>query len=221
MRDYEEQLSGRPEHAAAASEVSATLDGDTRTLEWVGELSSLACRAADTDELFASAAQAALDVASGRYAWVITWEGRREQVVSASGEDGRDQAAPPLGFAREVGLAARPLVRASDTSGQSTYVGVPITGDGGAIGAIVVLGDVADAAAGDGRLLQPLADQAAIGRRLLGLHERLDGWRDALLQSLVTALNVHDENTGRHSQRVADLAVELAREMGFSNRSLE
>ncbi len=221
VRDYDEQLSGRSQHAAAASEVSASQDGDTRTLVWVRELSALACRAADTDELFASAAQAALDVASGRHAWVITWEGRREQVVSARREEGRDEAAPPLGFAREVGLAARPLERASDTSGQSTYVGVPIMGDGGAAGAIVVHADAADDGADASRLLQPLADQAAIGRRLIGLHERLDGWRDALLQSLVTALNVHDENTGRHSQRVADLAVELAREMTFSNRSSE
>ncbi len=221
VRDYEGQLSGRSEHAAAVPEVSETQDGQTRTLEWVRELSALACRAADTDELFASTAQAALDVARGRQAWVITWEGRREQVVSARREGGRDEAAPPLGFAREVGLAARPLVRASDTSGQSTYVGVPIMGDGGAAGAIVVHGDAAHDRAGDGRLLQPLADQAAIGRRLLGLHERLDGWCDALLQSLMTALNVHDEDTGHHSQRVADLAVELALEMGFSNRSLE
>ena len=221
VRDYEGQLSGPSDRAAAASRVSDTRDGDTRTLEWVRELSALAHRAAGADELFASTAQAAVDVARGRHAWVITWEGRREQVVSVRGAEDGDEVAPPLGFAREVGLAARPLVRASDTSGQSTYVGVPITGESGVTGAIVVHGETVHDRAGDGRLLQPLADQAAIGRRLLGLHERLDGWSDALLQSLMTALNVHDENTEHHSQRVADVAVELALEMGLSNRSAE
>jgi hypothetical protein len=221
VRDYEEQLSGRSEHAAAASDVSEMRAGATRTLEWIRELSALTRRAAGMDELFASTAQAALDVARGRHAWVITWEGGREQVVSVRPGEGNDEGTPPLAFAREVGLAERPLVRASDTSGRSMYVGVPIMGDGGAAGAIVVHGDAAHDCAGDGRLLQPLADQAAIGRRLLGLHERLDGWGDALLQSLMTALNVHDEDTGHHSQRVADLAVELALEMGFSHRSPE
>lgn len=73
----------------------------------------------------------------------------------------------------------------------------------------------------DQSLLTALAGQVAIAIENARLYEDVRGLSLAAVRSLVTAIDARDPYTRGHSENVTALAVQLAREMGWSGADLE
>jgi putative nucleotidyltransferase with HDIG domain len=75
--------------------------------------------------------------------------------------------------------------------------------------------------ASDQSLLTTLATQIAIAIENARLYEDVRGLSVAAIRSLATAIDARDPYTSGHSEDVAHLAVQLARELGWSGADLE
>jgi len=75
--------------------------------------------------------------------------------------------------------------------------------------------------AGDESLLTTLAGQIAIAIENARLYEDMRGLSIAAIRSLATAIDARDPYTRGHSDDVAHLAVQMARELGWSGNDLE
>ena len=158
-------------------------------------------------------ARAARDTTGAQHAWVVL-EGEGEESVTASEPVSLDV---PRSFAREIRLAARPISHAADESPPGHhFLGVPVGGDEDISGAIVVaLPPDATTDVEQTALLVGLARELATGERIVSLRRQLTEARESVIAGLASALELRDRETSRHSQRVAELAHELAAELGY------
>lgn len=70
-------------------------------------------------------------------------------------------------------------------------------------------------------LLQALADSTAVAIENVQVYEQLDAARTETLQCLARAAEYRDGATHEHTERVADLAAQLATELGWSPERVE
>ena len=162
-------------------------------------------------------ARAALEGTGAAAAWVVTWRDGEQQTTAAT-----DGAPPPLAFATEVRLAARPMRRGPTAERPGFYLGVHVGEEPAPGGAIIVLHETErDPGAGDQTLLHALAQQLAVAERSAVLEHELDLAHEATWRALTTALEIRDGYTGEHSRRVAAVAREIALAMGFAADSAE
>ena len=158
-------------------------------------------------------ARAARDVTDAQHAWVILDDGDGES-MAASEPVSLDV---PRSFAREVRLAARAISHVPDGSEpRHCLLGAPVDGDEGICGALVVAlsADIVPDAE-QTSLLAALARELGAGGRIVSLRRQVMEAREAVVAGLASALELRDRETSRHSQRVAELAQDLAAELGY------
>jgi len=100
---------------------------------------------------------------------------------------------------------------------------VPLVAGKKTLGVLGVINKIGAPAftASDESLLSTLAGQVAIAIENARLYEDVRGLSVAAIRSLATAIDARDPYTSGHSEDVAHLAVQLARELGWSGADLE
>jgi putative nucleotidyltransferase with HDIG domain len=109
-----------------------------------------------------------------------------------------------------------------------TYIGIPLLAKGGVIGVLEVLHRSPLAPAPDWlSFLETLSGQAAIAIENSTLFQQLQRSNfdlqiayDATIEGWSRALDLRDKDTEGHTLRVTDMALKLARAMGFTNGQL-
>ncbi len=161
--------------------------------------------------------RAALEGTGAAAAWVVAWRDGEHHMTAAV-----DGGPPPLAFASELRLAARPLKRGPTAERSGFYLGVHVGEEAAPAGAIIVVHDTErNAVAGDETLLRALAQQLAAAERVAVLKHELDLAHEATWRVLANAIEIRDGYTGNHSRRVAAVAREIALAMGFVEGSPE
>jgi response regulator RpfG family c-di-GMP phosphodiesterase len=103
-----------------------------------------------------------------------------------------------------------------------SYYAVPLISRGEAKGVLEIFHTAAIAPEQDWLdFLETLAGQAAIALDNAELFETLQQSYEATLVGWVKALDLRDKETEGHSQRVTEMSVRLAQEMGFSDIDIE
>jgi diguanylate cyclase (GGDEF)-like protein len=238
LRDAKRQRGGRvvappPRAAAAAAGADRTRpDRRTHRLAVAGELGARLSRLLDPQAI-ARTAVTDMNAALGYERCAIVHaeeDGAVELAAAGTGEPSpaRRPADGPVGRC----LAERRPVLVNDAARDPLYAGhlpesagsalaVPLYAGSELWGAIEVLAAGSNAFdPGDAHLVQTVADHVGAALLTAELYRELEQTYVGTAAALAAALEAKDDYTADHAQSIADLAVEVGKELGLDGRNL-
>jgi putative nucleotidyltransferase with HDIG domain len=206
------------------------MDGDNARLQSLLDASQHLSAAEDGETVAAMSARCAFDVTGGRAALVLTRTepGAPLQVIQTAGDGAEKLFEKNQGALQETANLAlsqgRPVIRgAADGRREIAAAAVPIPGDVGSLGALVVAGARGAAQLEPSQIdsLSMLAGLASVAFRHADLRDAQRNFFTHVTDILVSALDAHLGYHTGHPYRVAQLSNRIGREMGLDEHRLE
>jgi putative nucleotidyltransferase with HDIG domain len=228
--------------AGAFNAMTVRLQRQFHALSARAELDRAMLSSLDADTIMIAALKRLSNPATGEYACLITFGERADDPVrafiSAVGEGGPRKVSPPgrlfpseqaillqhgtscvdIERDREVGTFLEPLAHTAWRSG----VAFPIIIDGSLAGVLTVASRGSEALQPDDvTQLRQVTDQIAVALANARLVSALDRLNVGTLNALARTVDAKSPWTAGHSQRVSLMALEIGRELGLPDVSLE